>query len=159
MMKRRFAVLGAVAALTIAGLSGSALAGTPTPSAAEKVVCKTADGKVIELAAPLRRAAAGEGRPAGKSGEIEWRKARPMDASGTAPAEVTRPAQASGTHTVVETRPAEPSAAGEETEPKVVKPDTGDGRRLPEEFSAARVSADPDVTAETLQITCEVLDR
>ncbi|TDD24214.1 hypothetical protein [Nonomuraea diastatica] len=57
MFKRRLAVLGAVATLAVTGLAGSALADEPAgPTAGTKVICKTSDGKTIELirAKPVR---------------------------------------------------------------------------------------------------------
>ncbi|MCK2214367.1 hypothetical protein MF672_011270 [Actinomadura sp. ATCC 31491] len=51
--KRRLAVLGAVCALAVAGLSGSALADQPaSPAPGGKVTCTTVDGGTIELTAP-----------------------------------------------------------------------------------------------------------
>ncbi|WP_049563786.1 hypothetical protein [Nonomuraea sp. SBT364] len=46
MIKRRFAVLGAVAVLALAGLGGSALAADDAP---QRVTCTTADGKKLDL--------------------------------------------------------------------------------------------------------------
>ncbi|MEU8103950.1 hypothetical protein AB0C18_09510 [Nonomuraea muscovyensis] len=51
MFKRRMAILGAVGALVLTGLAGSALADdAPGARPAAKVVCKTSDGQVIEFA-------------------------------------------------------------------------------------------------------------
>ncbi|TMR99395.1 hypothetical protein [Nonomuraea basaltis] len=49
MFKRRLAVLGAVCALALTGLAGSALADEPTSTAGAKVTCTTSDGKTIEF--------------------------------------------------------------------------------------------------------------
>ncbi|MEO3800067.1 hypothetical protein [Nonomuraea sp. B1E8] len=50
MFKRRLAVLAAVATLAVTGLAGSALADEPaSPTAGTKVICKTSDGKTIEM--------------------------------------------------------------------------------------------------------------
>ncbi|MDP4504072.1 hypothetical protein [Nonomuraea turcica] len=49
MFKRRLAVLGAVCALALTGLAGSALADEPPSAAGAKVTCTTSDGKTIEL--------------------------------------------------------------------------------------------------------------
>ncbi|TMR25577.1 hypothetical protein ETD86_00085 [Nonomuraea turkmeniaca] len=51
MFKRRLAVLGAVCALALTGLAGSALADEPPSTAGAKVTCTTSDGKTIELSA------------------------------------------------------------------------------------------------------------
>jgi hypothetical protein len=51
MFKRRLAVLGAVCALALTGLAGSALADEPPSTAGAKVTCKTSDGKTFELPA------------------------------------------------------------------------------------------------------------
>jgi hypothetical protein len=51
MFKRRLAVLGAVCALALTGLAGSALADEPPSTAGAKVTCTTSDGKIIELSA------------------------------------------------------------------------------------------------------------
>ncbi|MGI5285110.1 hypothetical protein ACQEVF_17490 [Nonomuraea polychroma] len=51
MFKRRLAVLGAVCALALTGLAGSALADEPHSTAGAKVTCTTSDGKTIELPA------------------------------------------------------------------------------------------------------------
>ncbi|MFI7708349.1 hypothetical protein [Nonomuraea sp. NPDC049480] len=49
MFKRRLAVLGAVCALALTGLAGSALADEPPATAGGKATCTTSDGKTIEL--------------------------------------------------------------------------------------------------------------
>lgn len=49
MFKRRLAVLGAVCALALTGLAGSALADEPPAAAGAKATCTTSDGKTIEL--------------------------------------------------------------------------------------------------------------
>ncbi|MEU6713874.1 hypothetical protein ABZ897_20580 [Nonomuraea sp. NPDC046802] len=71
MFKRRLATLGAVAVLAISGLAGSAMADqTPTPTSATsaaavagaKVICKTPDGKTVELKHALPMAATKDGK-------------------------------------------------------------------------------------------------
>ncbi|WP_336214035.1 hypothetical protein [Nonomuraea sp. LPB2021202275-12-8] len=49
MLKRRFAVLGAVAVLTLTGLGGSALADGTPPRTPGKVTCSTTGGKPAAL--------------------------------------------------------------------------------------------------------------
>ncbi|WP_188188880.1 hypothetical protein [Nonomuraea sp. SYSU D8015] len=51
MFKRRLAVLGAVCALALTGLAGSALASEPPSTAGAKATCTTSDGQTIELPA------------------------------------------------------------------------------------------------------------
>ncbi|WP_043619812.1 hypothetical protein [Nonomuraea candida] len=53
MFKRRLAVLGAVAVLTVTGLAGSALADGPAPAEDTKVTCTTSDGRTVELVKAL----------------------------------------------------------------------------------------------------------
>ncbi|MEV0613575.1 hypothetical protein AB0I81_09640 [Nonomuraea sp. NPDC050404] len=92
MIKRRLAVLGGVAVFALAGLTGSAMANEPTPTAGSKVICKTSDGKTVEMskALPVKEGVVvgpdgkvkriGGGIAEGAEGEI--RKAIPSDAEG-----------------------------------------------------------------------------
>ncbi|NJP97483.1 hypothetical protein HCN51_50060 [Nonomuraea sp. FMUSA5-5] len=48
MFKKRLAVLGAVAVLTVTGLGGAALADDHAPTAGTKVTCTTPDGTTVE---------------------------------------------------------------------------------------------------------------
>ncbi|MFG1697427.1 hypothetical protein [Nonomuraea sp. NPDC049309] len=163
MFKRRFAVLGAAVALTVAGLTGSALAGTPssppepawdsTASAASgtgTLTCKTADGKVITLA---------KAKPAERGAGTEARPAQPADP----PSAITQPRRAESV---------DPNG-----EPQVVSPSSGEGKAEAGEvkFRATRAAASgepagdapvkvrvvtPSETqaekvAETIEITCE----
>ncbi|MGN9837610.1 hypothetical protein ACTMTI_05760 [Nonomuraea sp. H19] len=69
MFKRRLAVLGAVCALALTGLAGSALADDPHSTAGAKVTCTTSDGRTIEL--PELQPGKPAGIMAGPDGEVK----------------------------------------------------------------------------------------
>lgn len=135
MFKRRFAVLGAAVALTVAGLTGSALAGTPSsppePVAASvasvavpgagTLTCKTSDGKVIELA-----------------------RVKPAD--GGAVAE-TRPAQPADPSDVI-TQPQRAESVDPNGKPQVVSPGSGEGKAEGVKFRATRAAESGEPTAD-----------
>ncbi|MFG6194073.1 hypothetical protein [Nonomuraea sp. JJY05] len=74
MFKRRLALLGAVAVLAITGLTGSAMADETPGAAGAKVTCKTADGKIVQLAEAAPRAF---GKIVGPDGKV--REFKPGD--------------------------------------------------------------------------------
>ncbi|MEU4570930.1 MULTISPECIES: hypothetical protein [Nonomuraea] len=94
MIRRRFAVLGAVAVLALAGLGGSALAADDVP---HQVTCTTPDGKTVELEV-AKAVPAIPAEPAGQ----DWVKA---DEPGAIPTDVLDAEAA----TEVEFAPARPA--------------------------------------------------
>ncbi|MEV4224894.1 hypothetical protein [Nonomuraea sp. NPDC049725] len=104
MIRRRFAVLGAVAVLALAGLGGSALAADDVP---HQVTCTTPDGKTVELEV-AKAVPAIPAEPAGPAGQ-DWVKA---GEPGAVPTDVLDAEAA----TEVEFAPTRPDAeAGTET--------------------------------------------
>ncbi|MEO3793127.1 hypothetical protein ABGB14_23180 [Nonomuraea sp. B10E15] len=141
MFKRRLAVLAAVATLAVTGLAGSALADEPArPTSGAKVICKTSDGKTIELAKALPAKGFKATRPDG-----EIRKAEPGETvvlrDGDPAAEVKalpRPEDEAERHTRVEDGYAVAAPA------------------LPAEGVLIRDHADaPKGVAKTIRISCE----
>ncbi|TDE55643.1 hypothetical protein E1295_13970 [Nonomuraea mesophila] len=154
MFKRRLAVLAAVATLAVTGLAGSALADEPVrPTAGTKVICKTSDGRTIEIV----RARSMEGvKPARPDGEI--RKTKPMKGF-----EATRPdgeiRKAKPAETVV-LREGDPAAEVKalplpaEKAEALTRVEEGDAVRSPAEPGTVRDHADKG-WAKTLKIQCE----
>ncbi|NBE91959.1 hypothetical protein FE391_18370 [Nonomuraea sp. KC401] len=94
MIKRRLAVLAAVAGLAVTGLAGSAMADEPSSfadlTAGTKVICKTSDGKTIEVVRAMPAEGAKPTAPDRATARVERAK----------PAEVTAPVKPEHRETV-----------------------------------------------------------
>jgi hypothetical protein len=148
MFKRRLAVLGGVAVFAIAGLTGSAMADEPTPTAGSKVICKTSDGKTVELSKALP---AKEGVVVGPDGKVKRIGTAVKGAEGEIEIKEAIPADAEGVQLSPEefgkTRPAKPGEAVKVPEGGVAIAKGADGslevRKLtPEEIEKAKKSGE-----------------
>ncbi|MFC4014402.1 hypothetical protein ACFOY2_44770 [Nonomuraea purpurea] len=171
MFKRRLATLGAVAVLAISGLAGSALADqTPTPSTAgAKMICKTADGKIVELASARAAAVTKDGKvrqldpaeieelkKAGEAGAVkklaDGKAVKVKDFVKGEGIQIRKIEGGEG----VEVRKLERGEAGEWAKAKPVE-----GSELPQEFRAGPAKPAEGVTGtpqKTVKITCEKSD-
>ncbi|WP_113702095.1 hypothetical protein [Nonomuraea lactucae] len=113
MFKRRFAILGAVAALTLTGLGGSALASDEPPATpARKITCTTSDGKTFEFPERIRALKAVKGT----NGKIVMEEGEAPD--GVTPTVETKPETAVRGERlpeegIVEAVPAEPATGAD----------------------------------------------
>ncbi|TDD12711.1 hypothetical protein E1292_00085 [Nonomuraea deserti] len=150
MFKRRLAVLAAVATLAVTGLAGSALADEPLgPTAGAKVICKTSDGKTIELTKALPAEGAKPAGPDGATARVEPAKpAKPADAAAPVKPEY-------GETVEIQRAPAKGGKRSEGEVRRGVRADGGTWKAVPAvpaEGIMVRASEGPD---KTVTITCK----